>query len=229
LKQGVLDLGGRSPRRYASLSSRVLSFMRDVFEARDTLTVEWAHVPDEYHALAAQAHETYVEKSRESQGGDAPPNREQVLRWLVTANSDAWTAVRKKWRLGGLIGVDFFVQLLGASRFRNDMHSSLTSSIEDMAKTVQEHPKPIYQKKYLLDLPNEMLHRIMASAHKRDAMRLGSACHRLYQIATSYVFEAGFALQDGFRMLNLCSSVVRSDSLLAGSRRTKGRKTFLLV
>jgi hypothetical protein len=156
--------------------------------------VEWTHVPDEYRALAVQAHETYVEQSRESQGGDAPPDREQVLRWVVTANSDAWTAVRKKWRLGGLIGVDFFVQLLGASRFCDDMNCPLTGAIEDMAKTVQEHPEPIYQKKYLLDLPNEMLHRIMASAHKRDAMRLGSACHRLYQIATSYVFEASFAL-----------------------------------
>jgi hypothetical protein len=168
--------------------------MRDVFEARDTLTVEWANVPDKYRALAAEVHEAYVKKSRDSRGEDAPPDREQVHRWLVTANSDAWAAVRKKWRLGGLIGVDFFVQLLGASRFRNDMHSSLTSSIEDMAKTVQEHPEPIYQKKYLLDLPNEMLHRIMTFAYKRVAMRLGSACHRLHQIATSYVFEAGFPL-----------------------------------
>jgi hypothetical protein len=91
--------------------------MRDVIEARKSLDVEWASVPDEYRAMAIQVHEQYVEDfnmSPEPQGADAPPDIQQVLRWVVAANSDAWTAVRKKWRLGGLIGVDFFVELLGA-------------------------------------------------------------------------------------------------------------------
>jgi hypothetical protein len=168
-----------------------MSFTQDVFEARKTLMIEWASVPDEHRATAAQLHERYIEKSRGLRRVKAPPDQEQVLRWVVAANSDAWTAVRKKWRLGGLIGVDFFVQLLGAYRLHG-VDASLTGSTEEMARTLQKHPEPIYQKTYLLDLPTEILHWIMSLANKRDAMCLGSACHRLHQIATSYIFEASF-------------------------------------
>jgi hypothetical protein len=170
--------------------------MRDVIEARKLLNVEWASAPDEYRAMAIQVHEQYVEDfnmSPEPEGADAPPDIEQVLRWVVAANSDAWTAVRKKWRLGGHIGVDFFIELLGAYHLHY-MNGLLTSSVEDMAQTVQQHPEPVYQKVYLLDLPTEMIHRIMTFVYKRDAMCLGSACHRLHEIASNYVFEASFHL-----------------------------------
>jgi hypothetical protein len=110
----VLDSAGRSPRRYASLSSRVVSFTRDVLDVCKILRAEYAHAPDDYLVVAAQLHEKCVEDFNTSPKTESPPDPGQVLRWVVAANSDAWTAVRKKWRLGGLIGVEFFVRLLGA-------------------------------------------------------------------------------------------------------------------
>jgi hypothetical protein len=97
----------------------VPAFMRDVFETRKTLTVDWANVFAEYRSMAAEVHKQYAEDHNKSPhwqlrgADDVPPHQKQILPWVLFTNCDAWAYVHERWRLRGLIGVDFFVQLLG--------------------------------------------------------------------------------------------------------------------
>jgi hypothetical protein len=54
-------------------------------------------------------------------------------------------------------------------------------SIEEIEKTLHQHPEPVYQKTYLLILSTEMLHRVMAladEAMERDWSLLVVICMR---------------------------------------------------
>jgi hypothetical protein len=95
-----------------------------------------------------------------------------------------------------------------------------------MSETLGQYPEPVYQKTYLLDLPSEMLHRIMSFAYKRDAMCMGAACHRLHQIAASYVFEASRVF---FVMLCVSSICIQASRARAASlsRQGEGRRRRL--
>lgn len=65
----------------------------------------------------------------------------------------------------------------------------LMTFIEEATYVATQYPEPKMQVRNLLDLPPELLHRIMEVAGVEGARQLGSACKLLRDVSRPYIYQ----------------------------------------
>lgn len=65
----------------------------------------------------------------------------------------------------------------------------LMLSTADVLEHLSQHPKPVFQKLLLQDLPTELIHHIMLAADLDGSRLLGSTSKYFRAIALSYVYK----------------------------------------
>ncbi|KAL6302509.1 hypothetical protein BKA93DRAFT_397928 [Sparassis latifolia] len=59
-----------------------------------------------------------------------------------------------------------------------------------LERVMEKHPKPIFQQLFLLDLPPELIHHVMACHDVQTARLLGATCRHLHEISVSHIYQS---------------------------------------
>ncbi|KAH9928420.1 hypothetical protein B0H21DRAFT_121876 [Amylocystis lapponica] len=132
--------------------------------------------------------------------GRHPARYEALLRRFATFTADIYlflahtqgtnTGEWHSWEMEPSSALD---QLCAKWRFNSRcefLPSVIIQSFSELREMMKDHPKAIFQKRILVDLPPELIYAIMEVAELDAARCLGATCHALHELSRPYIFKA---------------------------------------